>query len=97
MYAWLITQDHVTDGDVSAVGAFGPSGATQAQQAELLSGQGRVFSLFDDDEILYYVGRLVCDPEDEGSEEVVFGPLDDFGAPFAGCTKVKWDGDDDFS
>lgn len=95
MHAWLITHDHVDEG--RAVGTIGPSGATQPQQAELMSGQGQEFELFDDDGILYYTGRLVCDLEDFGSEEVVFGPLDEFGAPFAGCTKIKWSGDSDVS
>lgn len=44
------------------------------------------FSLYDDDEVLYYKGIIVGDYDG-------FEPLDDFGMPNAGCTGIKYDGE----
>ena len=44
------------------------------------------FSLYDDDEVLYYKGVIVGDYDG-------FEPLDDFGMPNAGCTGIKYEGE----
>jgi hypothetical protein len=39
--------------------------------------------MFDDDNILYYEGRILGNYRG-------FEPLDDYGMPNAGCTKIKY-------
>jgi hypothetical protein len=38
--------------------------------------------MYDDDGLLYYSGK--------SSEYATFDPLDDYGAPNAGCTSIEW-------
>jgi len=45
-----------------------------------------LFRLFDDDGELYYEGLFLGDRE----SELAFRPLDDFGAPNAGCTRIDY-------
>ncbi|WP_203338601.1 hypothetical protein [Nocardioides limicola] len=49
-----------------------------------------VFKMYDDDGELYYTGVLAYRAEVEGEEHVVAGPLFDFGAPNAGCTRIGY-------
>ena len=81
-YRWTITKDHL-DGDNSnsRVGTVGPFDADDAVTSNPTS-----FSMYDDDDILYYEGMLYGDYEG-------FEPLDDFGTPIAGCVKMKLDGE----
>ncbi len=55
-------------------------------------GRGHRFRLYDDDGTLYYSGIAACNAEDEGSEDVCYAPLGDFGCGYAGATEVRWDG-----
>ncbi|MBW2636012.1 MAG: hypothetical protein JRC86_00550 [Deltaproteobacteria bacterium] len=88
-YCWFISEDHIAQpGDkpgtnLNAVGVQGPSNAPQT------IGEGWEvvpFRMYDDDGILYYAGMIMA--EDVNSEEALFGPLDDFGTPNAGCTRI---------
>lgn len=105
-YAWIITQDKVSDGE--DVGTSGPSNAP----AELLvppTGDGHdayrltagrtrwTFRMYDDDGEHYYTGQLVTaadTPEEDetGPNGALMAPLSDFGQPNAGCTVIKWQG-----
>jgi hypothetical protein len=98
-YAWIIDRDHLDedqpmDGIGSDVFMSGPSEAPAHLMAKLNAGEGYVFKIYDDDEVLYYTGRLVFDPEEDGlpSNEATAGPLDDFGTPNAGATEVRYPG-----
>ena len=73
-YRWIITKDHLTGGQK---GVQGPRNLDSK-----LKGKGVRFSLYDDDGILYYEGVIYGD-------FTGFEPLDDFGTPYAGCTKMK--------
>ena len=94
-YAWLITKDHVADKEASlmtnsnSLGAVGPCGITQAQ-IDLLVGihlgisaddSTIRFRMYDDDNILYYEGIMI-------GKYTELEPLDDFGMPNAGCTRI---------
>ena len=80
-YAWTITKDKVEDG--LHVGTEGPSDAPDTFGDDW---HFRKFRMYDDDGELYYEGVLcAADPD---SEEAAFGPLDDFGTPNAGCTRI---------
>jgi hypothetical protein len=80
--SWIIDVDHEADEDAkapsnaNAVGMMGPRGY-EGDGSELK----HKFQMYDDDDNLYYEGR---------SDEVDFGPLDDFGMPNAGCTYIKY-------
>jgi hypothetical protein len=78
MYGWIITKDHLGDGEE---GIMGPSWITPDMSARLKAGEGEPFRLFDDDGELYYTGRAIDCYEGE--------PLWDFGAPNAGCTYME--------
>lgn len=107
-YAWVIDKDHLaeeqlqTGGKVDdyAVGIVGPSAAPD-RMVERLHGMDPgepgwetfTFELYDDDNILYYTGRMITD---EGpSEPACAGPLSDFGLGYAGCTSVRYPGHPD--
>lgn len=78
-YAWIITRDHLGEGDA---GSRGPSDITVDQTAALRAGEGEDFRLFDDDGELYYSGRVIGEMADGD-------PLTDFGAPSEGCTYMS--------
>jgi len=80
-YGWIIDQDFIDDNRDDA-GTTGPSGISKALEDDLAAGKGEKFRLFDDDDVLYYEGRLVGD-------YVGFEPMDDYGTPNAGCTITK--------
>lgn len=98
-YAWIINKDHTADEtsgpegtNMNAVGVMGPSDAPELMcQAlegnhELLEGWTAFpFKMYDDDGELYYEGHYICD---DGEPD--FGPLDDFGAPNAGATEIRY-------
>jgi hypothetical protein len=88
-YGWLITVLHVVSivGEKSDVDLIGPSDISQEHTAELASGKGCEFRMYDDDGELYCEGRWVGD--DYGSEEM-FGPLDDYGLPNGGAVRIDY-------
>jgi hypothetical protein len=51
------------------------------------------FNMYDDDEVLYYTGRMITDEGD--TEEACYAPLGDFGKPNAGAVVVKYPGHPD--
>jgi hypothetical protein len=93
--AWIITRDLLTerngpeDSDESEVGTMGPFGITHDAVRRLQQGEGYKFSMYDDDGIEYYRGRLIFD-DSEDLETAVYGPLGDFGAPNAGCVRIDY-------
>ena len=98
-YAWVITRSYIANsipfedryGSVSVpVDIAGPSGASDAILAKAAS-DGVPFRMYDDDGILYYVGRCYSDEGTEnGLGEEFFGPLEDYGGPGAGCTEIRY-------
>lgn len=97
-YGWIITQDQVsTPDEKSAVGVLGPRNITPAIQARLvallklsailmppaMAAQGVVpFRMYDDDGEFYYAGLMM------GDDLQLFEPLDDYGTPNAGATRI---------
>ena len=73
-YGWKI--DSCNFGE--ATGICGPRGGLRVP-----SGSGERFELYDDDENLCAVGRIVGDFDG-------FEPLDDFGIGYYGCTQIKY-------
>jgi hypothetical protein len=78
-YGWLITKDHVCNGEDD--GVMGPRNISDELAALLRKGEGQEFRLYDDDDELYYAGKLIGDYD--GLE-----PLDDWGYPNAGATYI---------
>ena len=78
MTQWTIDKQHI--GDEGAVGKVGPCGAILNAAEILAHPKAKRFRMYDDDGTLYYEGALVGDDE--------FAPLDDFGEPNAGCTRI---------
>lgn len=91
-YAWIIDADHTEEAtsEKSRVGTIGPSWVAPETEAHLMNdiGLGRQFRMLDSDGELYYSGRLL-DERDEADVEW-FGPLDDFGRPYAGATTIEY-------
>ena len=90
--AWIITKDLIAKtGDIpgtnlNAVGLAGPRNATEVELAALALGEGTKFKMFDDDDELYYEGLFLGD----ATSEEAFEPLDGFGLPNAGCTRIDY-------
>lgn len=87
-YAWIVNYDHL---DSERVCIIGPHNASKEQQEILLhprknSAQLTRFKIYDDDGELYYSGYFLGDSFDEDA----FGPLDDYGAPNAGATEIRY-------
>lgn len=88
-YAWIIDTDHQPDRTAppgtnsNAKGVSGPRDSTFLLLSDLELGQGERFRLYDDDGELYYSGRIVGVYDG-------FEPLDDFGAPNAGATEIRY-------
>lgn len=76
-YAWIID-----DGSIDH-GTKGPAGIDPELEKLLDEGGGIHFEMYDDDDNLYYCGRLV------GEDATGFEPLDDFGTPNAGASYIK--------
>jgi hypothetical protein len=88
-YGWLITEDLLAAqyGDLSnESGVCGPNGIDPAVRAKLDAGSGLRFRMYDDEE-LYYEGRYL---HLDFPEVPDFEPLDDFGMPNAGCTRIDF-------
>lgn len=92
-YGWVIDRDHLEEGNIeignlNGVGTIGPKGVDPTIIARLTLGEGTPFRLLDDDDKLYYEGRIIIINTDH--PEVEFAPLDDYGAPGAGCTSIAY-------
>ena len=87
---WKIVEDFLADKDAkpgtnaNAVGITGPRGADDTQ---LMLHR---FRMYDDDGNLYYEGVTNALDDELGDEESVFAPLDNFGMPNAGCTRIDY-------
>jgi hypothetical protein len=79
-YGWLITKDHLPDVGRNATGVMGPRGILPKIAARLEQGEGIPFRMYDDDDELYFEGRLIGG---SGLE-----PLDDYGTGDSGCTRI---------
>ena len=94
-YAWIITKDHLHDlfqdepDTWDETGTCGPSDAPDDMLERVKQGEGHMFRMYDDDQVLYYTGRLVTDVD---MLDVCDAPLVDFGAPNAGAVDIRWDG-----
>lgn len=100
-YGWVITKDHLhaehPDIIADRANTTGPSNMDPTVEAALTEtkrtefAKRYTFRMYDDDDILYYTGRLVTF-EVNPSEETLMGPLYDFGGPSAGATLIKYQG-----
>ena len=79
-YAWVVDIDHVMDGEDN--GVTGPRNAPPDLITKLEEGAGQTWQAYDDDENLYYTGRIVG--QYDGDE-----PLRDFARPNAGATSIR--------
>lgn len=98
-YAWIIDTDHLAeDGEDGDAGVIGPRDAAGESKSELERSYGHrhQFRMYDDDGELYYTGTLFWSGDAEPDEEVVYGPLGDFGMPNAGCVLIKYPGRPDW-
>ncbi|MGZ4659684.1 MAG: hypothetical protein ACXVYB_00225 [Arthrobacter sp.] len=98
MTAWIITKDKIASEEdkkenpegkcnAYAKGLVGPREASEKDVARLEAGEGIPFRLLDDDGEIYYYGRRL--EESDASKYYDYytelAPLDNFGAPNAGC------------
>lgn len=94
-YAWIIDKD-LLDNDFgrNAVGVSGPSDQDPELRRRLDHGVGAKWRCKDDDDEVYYEGRLVWSggTADAGDfpEQIAFAPLWDFCEPDSGCTEIEW-------
>lgn len=92
LYAWIIDKDHIDAGQDD--GRTGPRNISPLMEQMLKAEPkcGIAFRMRDDDDELYYEGRILLSLEDpdafDGQEQ--FAPLDDFGMPNAGCTTIEY-------
>lgn len=99
MTAWIITKDKLAEEGAkegtnsNAKGLTGPRTASQNDMKRLKAGEGTRFRMLDDDGEIYYYGRWLEDDEctNDYCGEPEFSPLDNFGAPNAGCTEIQYD------
>jgi len=77
---WCITKDNVdTERELTASVHF--------NLGKKATKKLRKFRMYDDDDVLYFEGRGNCLDHEDGTG---FEPLDDFGTPDAGCTRIDW-------
>lgn len=88
-YGWIITRDHLEEpgSEYDATGTAGPRDIPADTLEALRAGKGDTFTMYDDDDERYYTGRAMAL---EWDEEACSGPLDDYGTPNAGCTRIRW-------
>lgn len=99
-YAWVIDKDHLAEPGAdpgsfadNAATVSGPSAAPQGLLTALALGRGHKFRLLDDDQEVYYTGRIIFADDigpNEADDEAAFGPLWDFGLPNAGATEIQY-------
>ena len=84
-YGWMIHTDCISEEETGPIDVkiYGPKECPQDLLNKLRAGEGTEFEIYDDDNILYYKGRIIgaC---------YGFEPLDDFGEPNAGATMIKY-------
>lgn len=84
--AWIVTLEHTTNAKGVEVQIprtiTGPRIASEDEIRRLKAGEGHAFKIYDDDHVLYYVGRCL--------EPDSFAPLEDFGESAGGCTGIKY-------
>ena len=88
MYGWIIDNDCTGSFDEGpgCEGVMGPSGVSDDIKWRLAhKHEGEKFRMYDDDNILYFEGRQISDMDSTG-----FEPLDDFGMPGYGCTRIDY-------
>ena len=83
-YAWVITTDEIGEGEDE--GVIGPRGTRFTREFIENHPRSRRFRMFDGDGQLYYQGVFI----DLNEQHSMFEPLDDFGAPNAGCTSIEY-------
>jgi hypothetical protein len=91
--AFLITRDFITrKGETGyGVGVHGPRTARPETLRRLDAGEGEPFRMLDDDQIVYYHGRVIDDHDAEDYHgEPEFQPLDCYGTPNAGAVWVQY-------
>lgn len=92
-YSWTITREHLGD-EPRAVGVVGPRGAHLATfEAITKHPDAFTFKLYDDDGECYYTGKIVVEGHHKGDfnfGEEFFAPLNDYGEPNAGCTRIDY-------
>lgn len=92
-YAWVITRDHLEDKAVTIIGPgeseYWRSVASNEEGAlKVLSDPSRKrFQMLDDDGNIYYEGYMVYG---WSGQTTGFEPLDEYGAPNAGCTTIRY-------
>ena len=89
-YCWIIDKDHIAeegDEEGTNLNAVGMMGGALADPRHL-EGETERFRMLDDDEVLYYEGRI-------GGDYEGFEPLDDFGMPNAGAVSIQYRNQDD--
>jgi len=94
-YGWIIDKDLLypehQEGVHSGPGVIGPRNIHPDIEAQLLAGKGEKFRMFDDDDELYYEGRILHDEDrPEAHFDCGFEPLDDYGTPNSGCTRIDY-------
>ncbi len=84
-YGWIITKDYLEGDDFeeTSFGVAGPRDIPDKMLDDLIDGNGEKFRLYDDDNELYYQGRIIGDFDG-------FEPLDDYGEGNAGCTMIAY-------
>ena len=86
MFSFAITEDHISEGNErNDKGTIGPRNTTLTFDEIVNHPDGKVFKMFDDDEILYYTGVMIEDEDSSG-----FEPLECFGMPNAGATSIHY-------
>ena len=93
-YAWIITRDFLYEEGPSIymksnVGTHGPRNTRvdyPSATPGAMSKDDVMFRLYDDDDRLYYEGIFRGNWKSEDG----FGPLDDFGEPDSGCTRIDY-------
>lgn len=81
-YGWVISKCFL---DFDKGGTYGPVDTELTPSEILAHPKAKKFRLYDDDKTLYYEGFMVHDGSSDG-----FEPLDDFGEPNAGCTRIAY-------
>lgn len=98
-HAWVITEDHLYDGDFFDTNEAGTTGPHDANEDVLeafeldkfpKSLKRFKFHIYDDDGILYYAGWLGTS-DDIPDDDALMAPLYDFGGPNAGAVLIKYE------
>jgi hypothetical protein len=67
----------------------GPHDAPDNLLARVRSGEGRRFRCRNDDEVVYFEGRILIGSEEDMDGELLFAPLWDLGEAY-GCTEIQY-------